>query len=170
MDSSNLKTEVEAIIKEELRPLAVKTEVKTEAKTEPKTEATPAVSLATVRGRTLEPAKLEPREEPGLAGCPLAHDPVAQLAALAPVRDEEEPEEPEEPPASQAVRVASIHTPFKREYREPDPPGEEGGEDDPFGLGPRRSRSPPASRAQLRSLSATASQKPRKKSSFYPSR
>ena len=167
MDSSNLKTEVEAIIKEELHPLAVKTEAK-----EKKTEASPAISLAIVRGKSLEPAKLEPAGEPVLASCPLAHDPAAQLAALAPVQEEEE-EEPEEPAASQTIRVASISTPFKREHREPSeepaPPGEEE-EDDPFGLGPRRSRSPPATRAQLRTLSATASQKPRKKTAFFPSR
>ena len=163
MDSSKLKIEVEELVKEELRPLALKTEAG-----EVKTEASPSISLAIVRGKQLEPAKLEP-ESPGLAGCPLAHDPEAQLAALAPVVEEEE-EEPEEPAASQAPRVASISAvPFKREEREPAPPGEEP-EDDPFALGPRRSRSPPASRAQLRSISATASQKPRKKTSFYPSR
>ena len=164
MDSSNVKTEVEAIIKEELRPLA---------EAEVKTEAAPAISLAVVRGRTLEPAKVEPAEDPGLAGCPLAHNPEAQIAALAPVREEDEEEDQEEPAASQAPRVASISAvPFKREPRdqEPPPPGEEGLEDDPFGLGPRRSRSPPAARAQLRSLAATASQKPRKKTHFYPSR
>ena len=163
MDSSGIKTEVEAIIKEELRPLAVKTEpVKTE----------PVISLAVVRGRTLEPAKVEPAEDPGLANCPLAFDPEAQVAALAPVQEVED-EEDEEPPASQSARVASISaTPFKREYHdqpEPAPPGEEP-EDDPFALGPRRSRSPPASRAQLRSIAATASQKPRKKTAFFPSR
>ena len=158
MDSSKLKTEVEAIVKEELRPLA---------EAEVKTEAAPAVSLAIVRGKTLEP-KVEPAKDPGLAGCPLAHCPEAQIAALAPVREEEEEEE--EPPASQAVRVAAIHSvPFKVEEREPAPPGEETSED-PYGLGPRRSRSPPASRAQLRSLAATASQKPRKKTAFFPSR
>ena len=163
MDSSKLKIEVEELVKEELRPLALKTEAG-----EVKTEASPSISLAIVRGKKLEPAKLEP-ESPGLAGCPLAHDPEAQLAALAPVVEEEE-EEPEEPAASQAPRVASISAvPFKREEREPAPPGEEP-EDDPFALGPRRSRSPPASRAQLRSLSATASQKPRKKTAFFPSR
>ena len=166
MDSSRLKTEVEELVKEELRPLALKTEAGVV-----KTEASPAVSLAIVRGKQLEPVKLEP-ENPGLAGCPLAHDPEAQVAALAPVAEEEE-EEPEEPAASQVPRVASISAiPFKREYRddpEPAPPGEEP-EDDPFGLGPRRSRSPPASRAQLRSLAATASQKPRNKTSFYHTR
>ena len=166
MDSSQLKTEVETIIKEELRPLAVKAEPALKA------EATPAISLAIVRGRTLEPAKVEPAEEPGLAGCPLAFAPEAQVAALAPVQEDED-EEDEEPAASQSARVASISAvPFKREYRdqpEPAPPGEEP-EDDPFGLGPRRSRSPPASRAQLRSLAATASQKPRKKTSFYHTR
>ena len=161
MDSSKLKIEVEEIIKEELRPLAEAGEVKT--------EASPSVSLAIVKGKQLEPAKFEP-EDQGLAGCPLAHDPEAQLAALAPVAEEEE-EDPEEPAASQAPQVASISVavPFKREEREPAPPGEDT-EDDPFALGPRRSRSPPASRAQLRSLSATASQKPRKKTSFYPLR
>ena len=159
MDSSNVKIEVEAIIKEELRPLAG---------AEVKTEATPAVSLAVVRGKTLEPAKVEPAVDPGLAGCPLAHSPEAQIAALAPVREEDEEEE--EPPASQAFRVAAInHVPLKTEDREPAPPGEET-EEDPYGLGPRRSRSPPASRAQLRSLAATASQKPRKKTNFFPSR
>ena len=105
--------------------------------------------------------------DPGLAGCPLAFDPEAQLAALAPVHEDDEEEE--EPAASATVRVASIAVPFKMEHREPAPPGEET-EDDPFGLGPRRSRSPPATRAQLRSLSAMASQKPRKKTAFYPSR
>ena len=161
MDSSKLKIEVEEIIKEELRPLAEAGEVKT--------EASPSVSLAIVRGKKLEPVKFEP-EDKGLASCPLAHDPEAQLAALAPVAEEEE-EDPEEPAASQAPQVASISVavPFKREEREPAPPGEDT-EDDPFALGPRRSRSPPASRAQLRSLSATASQKPRKKTSFYPLR
>ena len=162
MDSSNLKTEVEGIIKEELVPLAVKTEA-----SQP---GTPAVSLAIVRGKELEPVKSEPVKEPGLASCPLAHDPEAQVAALAPIIEDEE-DEPEEPAASQAPRVASISAvPFKREPREPAPPGEEEAEDDPFGLGPRRSRSPPASRALLRSLAATASQKPRKKTNFFPSR
>ena len=161
MDSSNVKIEVEAIVKEELRPLALPAEEK-------KPEV-PAVSLALVRGKTLEPLKLEPTQEPGLAACPLAHDPEAQVAALAPVVEEDE-EEPEEPPASQSIRVAAIHTPFKREYREPAPPGEDEVTDDPFGLGPRRSRSPPATRAQLRTLAATASQKPRKKTSFFTSR
>ena len=163
MDSSNCKIEVEAIIKEELRPLA---------EAEVKTEAAPAVSLAIIRGRTLEPAKVEPAEDPGLAGCPLAHNPEAQIAALAPVREEDDEDDQEEPAASQAPRVASISAvPFKRELRdqEPPPPGEEG-EEDPFGLGPRRSRSPPAARAQLRSLAATASQKPRKKTAFFPTR
>ena len=162
MDSASIKTEVEAIVKEELKPLALKTEAGA--------EAAPELSLAIVRAKTLEPAKFEPGQ-PGLAACPLAFAEAEQVAALAPVAEEEE-EEPEEPAASQAPRVASISAiPFKREYREqqePAPPGEE--EEDPFGLGPRRSRSPPASRAQLRSLSATASQKPRKKTDFYPSR
>ena len=143
MDSSNLKTEVDQIIKEELRPLAVKAE--------PGAEEVPAISLAVVQGRTLEPAKVEPAEEPGIASCPLAFSPEAQVAALAPVAEEEDEEE-EEPAASQTPRVASISAvPFKREYQEqpePAPPGEEP-EEDPFGLGPRRSRSPPASRAQL---------------------
>ena len=49
MDSSNLKTEVEGIIKEELVPLAVKTEA-----SQP---GTPAVSLAIVRGKELGPVK-----------------------------------------------------------------------------------------------------------------
>ena len=163
MDSSNVKIEVDTIVKEELRPLA-----EAEVKAEVKTEATPAVSLAIVRGKTLEPAKVA---EPGIASCPLAFEPAAQIAALAPVREEDEDEE-EPPAASQSARVAAISAiPFKREEREqpePAPPGEE--QEDPFGLGPRRSRSPPASRAQLRSLAATASQKPRKKTAFYPSR
>ena len=162
MDSSSLKIEVEAVSREQLRPLALKAEPG-----EVKAEAEAEISLATIRGKALEPKK----EDPGLAGCPLAFDPEAQLAALAPVAEEEE-DEPEEPAASQAPRVASISaTPFKREERgeEPAPPGEEPA-DDPFGLGPRRSRSPPASRAQLRSLAATASQKPRKKTAFFPSR
>ena len=166
MDSSKLKTEVEAIVKEELRPLALKTEDGA------KTEGSPSISLAIIRGKQLEPAKVEPEDGPGLANCPLAHAPEAQLAALAPVAEEEE-DEPEEPAASQAPRVASISAvPFKRELRdqEPPPPGEEGTEEDPFGLGPRRSRSPPAARAQLRSLAATVSQKPRKKTAFYSSR
>ena len=158
MDSSTFKTEVEEIVKEQLLPLALKAEPD-----EVKAESEAAeISLATVRPKLLVPKK----EEPGLAGCPLAFDHEAQLAALAPVVEEDEPEEPA---ASQAPRVASIS--FKREDRpeEPAPPGEEP-EDDPFALGPRRSRSPPASRAQLRSLAATASQKPRKKTAFFPSR
>ena len=158
MDSSNLKVEVEQLIKEELQPLAVKTEAE-----EPK-PATPTISLAIVRGKELRSAKVEPAEDPGLADCPLAHAPDAQIAALAPVNEDEE-EEPEEPAASQAIQVASIHL-----KREPAPPGEEVAEEDPFGLGPRRSRSPPAARAQLRTLAATASQRPRKKTNFYPSR
>ena len=163
MDSSNLKTEVDQIVKEDLQPLALKTEDGV------KTEGLPSISLAIVRGKQL-PAKVEPEDGPGLADCPLAHAPEAQLAALAPVVEEEEDEELEEPAASQGPRVASISAvPFKREPREPAPPGEET-EDDPFGLGPRRSRSPPAARAQLRTIAATASQKPRKKASFYPSR
>ena len=166
MDSSHLKVEVEEIIKEELRPLALRTEDGV------KTEDSPSISLALVRGKQL-PAKVEPEEDgPGLASCPLAHSPEAQVAALAPVAEEEE-DEPEEPAASQAPRVASISAvPFKREARdqEPPPPGEDGTEDDPFGLGPRRSRSPPAARAQLRTLAATASQRPRKKTAFFPSR
>ena len=160
MDSSKLKVEVDQIIEEELRPLVIKDELKTEP------EVSLEISLATVRPKTLEPAK----PDPGLAGSPLAFDVPAQVAALAPVVEEEE-EELEEPAASQAPRVASISAvPFKREYRdqEPPPPGEE--EEDPFGLGPRRSRSPPAARAQLRSLAATASQKPRKKTAFFPIR
>ena len=164
MDSSSLKFEVEKFQEEQLRPIAPKAEPE-----EVKAESEAAeISLATVRGKVLVPMK----EEPGLAGCPLAYDHEAQLAALAPVVEEEEPEKPEEPAASQAPRVASISaTPFKREEREEElaPPGEEP-VNDPFGLGPRRSRSPPASRAQLRSLAATASQKPRKKTAFFPSR
>ena len=163
MDSSNLKFEVEEFSQEQLRPLALKAEPG-EVKAE--TEVQAEISLATIRGKSLEP-----KEDPGIAGCPLAFDHEAQLVALAPVAEEDE-EEPEEPAASQAPRVASISaTPFKREERteEPAPPGEEP-EEDPFGLGPRRSRSPPASRAQLRSIAATASQKPRKKTAFYPSR
>merc|ERR1711911_97898 len=98
-------------------------------KAEVKTEATPAVSLAIVRGKTLEPAKVE---EPGIASCPLAFEPAAQIAALAPVREDDEDEE-ELPAASQSARVASISAiPFKREEREPAPPGEEQVED-PFG-------------------------------------
>ena len=161
MDSSKLKFEVDQIIKEELKPLAVRAEAEAEA---------PAISLAIVKGKKLPSLKNEPEEEPGLAACPLAHDPEAQVAALAPVVEEDE-DEPEEPAASQGPQVASISAvPFKREPQgEPAPPGEEP-EDDPFGLGPRRSRSPPASRAQLRSLAATASQKPRKKTAFFPTR
>ena len=151
-------------------------EAKVEPKVEPKPEEIdlapifiPEVSFALKS----EPFKKEePREEdgedPGLADCPLAHNPEAQLAALAPVVEEDDEEE-EVPAPAATQRVASISVPFKREYKEPAPPGEEG-EDDPFGLGPRRSRSPPATRAQLRSIAATASQKPRKKTSFYPSR
>ena len=165
MDSSKLKTEVDQLVKEELRPLAIKSEAG-EPKQEP---ATPVISLAIVRGKELRRAKVEPAEDPGLAACPLAHSPAAQIAALAPVHEDEE-EEPEEPAASQAIQVASISVPFKTEHREPAPPGEEEAEEDPFGLGPRRSRSPPAARAQLRSLSATASQRPRKKTSFFSSR
>ena len=156
---------------------------KPEAKVEPKVEPKPEdIALAPILipevsfALKSEPFKKEePREEaidPGLAGCPLAHDPVAQLAALAPVIEEDDEEE-EAPAPAATQQVASISIPFKREQREPAeepaPPGEEE-EDDPFGLGPRRSRSPPATRAQLRSLSATASQKPRKKTAFFPSR
>ena len=164
MDSSNVKCEVEAIIKEELKPIAIKAEAEAQA---------PTVSLAVVKAKTLPPLKAEPANEPvnepGLTHCPLAYAPEAQVAALAPVVEDDEEEE--EPAASQGLQVASISAiPFKREPREePAPPGEEP-EEDPYGLGPRRSRSPPASRAQLRSLAATASQKPRKKTSFFPSR
>ena len=149
-------------------------EPKVEPKVEPKPEEIalapillPEVSFALKS----EPFKKEePREEersdPGLAACPLAHSPEAQLAALAPVVEEDDEEE-EAPVPAATQRVASIS--FKREPQEPSPPGEDV-EEDPFGLGPRRSRSPPATRAQLRTLSATASQKPRKKTTFFHSR
>ena len=117
----------------------------------------------------------------GLAFAPIVFDPEAQVAALAveeaaPVHEEEEPEDvkPDLKPAVQAIHVAAIHQAVKAEPKaEPESDGEEEEEvrdDDPYGLGPRRSRSPPASRAQRRSIQATASQRPRSKTKFYPSR
>ena len=50
-----------------------------------------------------------------------------------------------------------------------DEPAPLGNNEDPYGLGPHRSRSPPASRAQRRSIQATASQRPRLKTKFFPS-
>ena len=93
MDSSQLKIEVEAFQEEQLRPLTLKFEPE-----EVKAESEAEISLATVRGKVLEPKK---EKDPGLAGCPLAHDPEAQVAALALVLEEDE-EDPEEPPASQS--------------------------------------------------------------------
>ena len=124
----------------------------------------------------------EAASNPGLAFAPLFFDPAAQVAALAveeaaPIIEDEEPEDlkPDVKPAVEAVHVAAIHHAVKQEVKteaasddeEPAPPGED---DDPFGLGPRRSRSPPASRAQRRSIQATASQRPRSKTKFFPSR
>ena len=42
--------------------------------------------------------KQEVKPDPGIAGCPLAHDPEAQLAALAPVIEEDDEEEEPTPP------------------------------------------------------------------------
>ena len=131
--------------------------------------------------------KVEPADEaasnPGVAFAPLFFDPEAQVAALAveqaaPVLEEEEAEDqkPDLKPAVEAFQVAAIHQAVKKEEpaepedsdeEEPAPPGTS---EDPYGLGPHRSRSPPASRAQRRSIGATASMKPRKKTAFFPSR
>ena len=106
-------------------------------------------------------------------------EPAIDVQQLAPVIEEDEPEE-EEPAAPGPLHVAALvqgppqnPDPDSEEEGEPAPPGEADSGDfdgDPYGLGPRGSRSPPATRAVLRSLSATASKKPRKKTSFYPSR
>ena len=126
--------------------------------------------------------KIEPSDEetvPGIAFAPIAFDPAAQVAALAveeaaPVLDDEEAEEkPDLKPAIQAIHVAAVRQAIKNKPKEePESEGEDEAreDEDPYGLGPRRSRSPPASRAQRRSIQATASQRPRSKTKFYPSR
>ena len=97
----------------------------------------------------------------------------------APIQDPEEEDEdlkPDIKPAIDHFQVAAIAQAIKAEPEEardseegePAPPGDE--DDDPFGLGPRRSRSPPASRAQRRSIGATVSMRPRQKTKFFPSR
>ena len=142
----------------------------------PKEEVKPEASFA-IKEEDKAPSN------PGLAFAPLFFDPDAQVAALAveqaaPIIEEEEAEDekPDIKPAIEAVHIAAIHHAVKKEEpaeaeesdeEEPAPPGTS---EDPYGLGPHRSRSPPASRAQRRSIGATASMKPRKKTSFFPSR
>ena len=124
----------------------------------------------------------EAASNPGLAFAPIVFDPEAQVAALAieeaaPVHEDEEAEEaedikPDVKPAAEAFHVAAIqHAAVQVKKEEPaEEDSEEEDKDDPYGLGPHRSRSPPASRAQRRSIGATVSMKPRKKTAFFPSR
>ena len=126
----------------------------------------------------------EAASNPGIAFAPLFFDPEAQVAALAaeqaaPVHEDEEAEEdvkPEVKPAIEALHIAAIQHAVKKEEpaeadeSDEDEPAPPGTSEDPYGLGPHRSRSPPASRAQRRSIGATASMKPRQKTKFFPSR
>ena len=70
-------------------------------------------------------------------------------------------------------KVEPADSDSEEEEEEPAPPGTSVRafpadiEGDPFGLGARRSRSPPASRAQLRMAHQTASMRPRLKVSKY---
>ena len=86
----------------------------------------------------------------------------------------EEDQKPDIKPAVEAIQIAAIHHAVKEEPAEAEESDEEpappGTAEDPYGLGPHRSRSPPASRAQRRSIGATASQRPRQKTKFFPSR
>ena len=123
----------------------------------------------------------EAAPNPGLAFAPIFFDPEAQVAALAveeaaPVIEEEEPEDlkPNVKPVIEAIQIAAIHHAVKKEEpaeeSDEDEPAPPSNAEDPYGLGPHRSRSPPASRAQRRSIQATASQRPRQKTKFFPSR
>ena len=129
--------------------------------------------------------KAEPPIPPqaGLAWAPIAFDEEAQVAALAfqaelfePVQPKEEEEEDDGTyhyPDSAFVGAIAAGPKVEQadseseEEEEPAPPGTSVRafpayiEGDPFGLGPRRSRSPPASRAQLRTAKQTASMRPR---------
>ena len=134
--------------------------------------------------------KQEPKQEPKHEPEPeeAAQDDLQAAPAPAPspapvpVIEEEDEEDEEEPPASQGPQVAGIAAaapgPAPEAQAEgpapappsPPPPNTEWEEDDPFALGPRTSKSPPAKQAIYRSLQATASQQPRRKTHFYPSR
>ena len=128
--------------------------------------------------------------QPQLAWAPIAYDEEAQVAALAfqaepfePVQPkEEEDDDDEEVPDSAFVGAVAAGPKVEptdsesEDEEEPAPPGTSLRafpayiEGDPFGLGPRRSRSPPASRAQLRTAHQTASMRPRLQTSRFEAR
>ena len=131
--------------------------------------------------------------QPGLAWAPIAFDEEGQVAALAfqpepfePVQAKEEEEDEDDAtndyPDSAFVGAIAAGPKLEpedsdsEEEGEPAPPGTSLRafpaylEGDPFGLGPRRSRSPPASRAQLRTAKQTASMRPRIPTSRFEAR
>ena len=127
----------------------------------------------------------------GLAWAPIAFDEEAQVAALAYQAEPFEPIEPKEEEEDDSdtnhypdsAYVGAITASPKVEPADSDSDGDEPAppgtslrafpaylEGDPFGLGPRRSRSPPASRAQLRTAKQTASMRPRTPTSRFEAR
>ena len=131
-------------------------------------------------------------QQPQLAWAPIVYDEEAQIAALAfqpepfePVEPKEEEEDDDEGtqayPDSAFIGAIAAGPKIEpesdsEEEEEPAPPGTSVRafpaylEGDPFGLGPRRSRSPPASRAQLRTAVQTASMRPRTPASRFEPR